>query len=162
MQNEEYRRGLPERTWRGRAPARNTCDTPWKTFRKVFFTDELLKFAVDEFNHYPKFLAANRTRPPYINEDKAWPPKWVNEEGADCPMHLTNKEYLKYITILYLLGVKRLSNSNLDDLFGPDPYMREEWLIRVTTRRDMGRFLRQVFMHLPILVHLPVQRLFAD
>ena len=59
-------------------------------------------------------------------------------------MILTAKEYLKYIAILYLLGVKGLQNTNLDDLFSTDPILDEPWLRRVTNRHDLGRFLRQV------------------
>ena len=107
-------------------------------------TDELLKFACDEFNYYPKFLASLRTRPPYIKEDVEWPPRWVNQTGAKGPMHCTPKTYLKNLAILYLLGVKHLNTANLDDLFGNDPFLREEWLCQLTTRRELGRFLRQV------------------
>ena len=140
-------RALPERTWRQRTPARSACSTPWSTFRKVFMTDDLLLFACKEFNHYPKFLAVNRTRPPYIAKNKAWPPVWVNQTGVKGPMNLAPKQYLKYLTILYLIGVKGLNNTNLDDLFSTDPIMREEWLCKITTRQDLGRFLRQVSMH---------------
>ena len=59
-------------------------------------------------------------------------------------MHLSAKQYLKYIAIIYLLGVKGLNNCNLDDLFSSDPILREDWLCRATSRRDLGRFLRQV------------------
>ena len=137
-------RGLPEHCWRSRPPARNTCDTPYSTFRKVFLTDELLDFALQEFNHYPKTLAARRTRPHYVPARYQWPPKWVNDTGRDGPMVLNKKQYLKYIMILYLLGVKHLNNTNLDDMFSNDPILREEWLCKVTNRRDFGRFLRQV------------------
>ena len=137
-------RDLPEHTWRERAPPRTTCSTPWSTFRKCFLTDELLQFAVEEFNHYPKFLAAQRTRPPFVPKNQQWPPKWVSQDGARGPMYLTVKEYLKFLAILYLLGVKKLSDCNLDDLFSNDPVLREPWLCRITTRNDLGRFLRQV------------------
>ena len=59
-------------------------------------------------------------------------------------MYLTVKEYLKFLAILYLLGVKKLSDCNLDDPFSNDPVLREPWLCRITTRNDLGRFLRQV------------------
>ena len=137
-------RALPEYAWRYRAPSRATTATPWSTFRKVFFTDELLAFAVDEFNHYPKYLAASRTRPPYVPRNKQWPPKWVNDSGPDGPMHLTGPQYMKYILILYLLGVKGLNNANIADMFSNKPILREEWLCQVTSRRDLQRFLRQV------------------
>ena len=106
--------------------------------------DELVRFACKEFNHYPKFLAANRTRPHYIRGDRQWPPKWVSVTGREGPLTLTPKEYLKYVAILYLLGVKGLSGASLQDLFSRDPILREEWLCRVTNRNDLQRFLRQV------------------
>ena len=59
-------------------------------------------------------------------------------------MHIDRKQFLKYVCILYLLGVKGMQQRNLDDMFSRDPIMREDWLCRVTNRRDMGRFIRQV------------------
>ena len=118
--------------------------TPFSTFRKAHLTDELVDFAVQEFNHYPNFLRAHRNRPPYIPPDRVWPPLWVNETGRDGPMHLDRKGFIKHICILYLLGVKGLATANLDDLFSRDPIMREEWLCKITTRRDIRRFIRQV------------------
>ena len=138
---------LPEHSWCGHAPPRSTCDTPWSVFRKVFFTDEMVKFACEEFNHYPKTLAAKRTRPHYVAKNLPWPPKWVNEEGREGPMKLTPRQYMKYILILYLLGAKRLNECNLDDLFSNHPIMQEKWLKQVTNRRDFRRFLRQVTRH---------------
>ena len=159
----EVVRSMPEFSWRTRAPPRNTCATPFSTFRKVFFTDELIEFAVKEFNHYPKTLAAMRTRPPYIRKDLQWPPVWVNQEGRLGPMKLTVKEYVKYIAILYLLGVKGLQTTNLDDLFSTDPILREPWLCRVTNRHDLGRFLRQVRgRSLLFYIVSSVSRLVAD
>ena len=134
---------MPEHSWRERTP-RSTCETPWSTFRKAFLTDELLRFAVREFNHYPKTLAAMRDRPHYVRANLQWPPAWVGASGRLGPMNLTTKDYLKYIAILYLLGAKGLQNSNLDDLFSSDPVLREEWLCKITNRHDLGRFLRQV------------------
>ena len=118
--------------------------TTWSTFRKVYLTDELVEFAVTEFNHYPKILAATRQRPPFVPERYQWPPAWVNDDGRDGRMQLTKNEFLKYICILYLLGVKGLQNTSLKDLFSRDPFMREEWLCRLTNLRDIQRFLRQV------------------
>ena len=120
--------------------------TPWSTFRKIFLTNEMIDFAVLEFNHYPKTLAARRTRPPYIPKNKSWPPKWVNETGRTGPMELNRHQFLKYICILYLLGVKRLQDTNLEDLFSVDPIMREDWLRDITNKNDMQRFLRQVYV----------------
>ena len=137
-------RHLPEHAWRHGLPRRSNFSTPWNTWRKVFFTDEMVDFALTEFNHYPKTLASMRTRPPYVPKGKEWPPKWVNETGRGGPMHLNKHQYLKYICILYLLGVKNLNNTSLDDLFSANPIMRENWLCEITTRRDLGRFLRQV------------------
>ena len=99
--------------------------TPWSTLRKVFLTDELVEFATNEFNHYPKTLAAMRARPFYIPAHLEWPPKWVNKTDRDGPMKLTPKQFLKYLGILYLLGAKCLQSCSLDDLFSRDPVMRE-------------------------------------
>ena len=137
-------RHLPEHAWRHGLPRRSNFTTPWNTWRKVFFTDEMVAFALEEFNHYPKTLASMRTRPPYIPKEREWPPKWVSEKGRCGPMQLNKEQYLKYICILYLLGAKNLNNTSLDDLFSTNPIMRENWLCEVTTRRDLGRFLRQV------------------
>ena len=145
-------RGLPQHTWRQRPLPRGTCATPWSTLRKVFLTDELVKFAVHEFNFYPKSLAAQRTRPSYIPEGREWPPKWVNQVGSNGPMHLTPEKFLKMILILFLLGAKGLSNTNLDDMFSINPIMREHWLCNITTRREIGRFLRQVSVNVLCVV----------
>ena len=118
--------------------------TPWHVFRKAFLTDELVAFAVAEFNHYPRCLAASRTRPFYIPDNQVWPPKWVNQSDYQGPMHLTNKEFLKYIDILYILGVKGLGDATISDLFSNDPVLREEWLCKITSRNDLSRFIRQV------------------
>ena len=141
---EPYPRALPELTWRSKAPPRTYTATPWATFRKIFFTDELLTFATEEFNHYPQTLRAMRARPSYIPEGREWPPKWVSDEGRDGPMRLTKRQYLKYILILYLLGAKGLNNANLDTLFSTCPCLGEPWLRSITNGRDFGRFLRQV------------------
>ena len=87
-------RRLPCHTWRGRCPPRNTCSTPFKTFISQCFTKELSEFARREFNYYPRFLGAQRTRPHYINKNRAWPPKWVHAKGRDGPMYLSYKEYM--------------------------------------------------------------------
>ena len=58
-------------------------------------------------------------------------------------MRLSRNEFLKYVCVLHLLGVKHLGDTSLDDMFSRDPIMREDWLCRVTNRRDLGRFLRQ-------------------
>ena len=118
--------------------------TPWTTFRKCWLTDELVDFAVLEFNAYPTFLAATRQRPPYVPDRYEWPPKWVSDTGRDGRMKINRVQFLKFIMILYLLGAKGLHNANLNDLFSNDPILREEWLCRLTTRRELGRFLRQV------------------
>ena len=118
--------------------------TPWNTFRKAYFTNDLVDFALTEFNQYPVYLAANRTRPPYIPGRYPWPPKWVTETAREGRMKLNRQEFLKYIMILYLLGAKGLADRPLDEMFSNDPIMREEWLCQLTTRRDMRRFLRQV------------------
>ena len=130
----------------------NVCvcaiQTPWSTLRKVYLTDELVDFAVEEFNHYPNYLRAFRNRPAYIPDHLPCPPKWVNETGRDGPMHLDRNGFLKFIlilyVILYLLGVKRLQACSLPDLFSRDPIMREDWLCTVTNKRDLNRFIRQV------------------
>ena len=82
-------------------------------------------------------------------------------------MILTAKEYLKYIAILYLLGVKGLQSANLDDLFSTDPILGEPWLRRATNRHDLGRFLRQVCLFVfckttqcDTLTHLPRDTIF--
>lgn len=58
-------------------------------------------------------------------------------------MLLEEGEYMKFILIIYLLGVKGLNNANIVDMFGNDPVMREEWLCQATNRHDLQRFLRQ-------------------
>ena len=118
--------------------------TPWNTFRKAYFNNDLVDFALTEFNQYPVYLAANRQRPPYIPERYQWPPQWVTDTGRDGRMKLNRQEFLKYIAILYLLDAKGLADRPLDLMFSNDPIMREEWLCKLTTRRDMRRFLRQV------------------
>ena len=109
-------------------------------------TNELVDFAVHEFNAYPRFIAAMRTKPPYLPEGQVWPPKWVLKPTTDKdgPMVMTRKKFLKNLCILYLLGVKGLATANLDDLFPRDPVLREGWLCNLTNRRDFKRFLRQV------------------
>ena len=59
-------------------------------------------------------------------------------------MTLTVKQFVKYIAILYLLGVKGLAESTISDMFSDDPILREEWLCKITSRNDLTRFLRQV------------------
>ena len=122
--------------------------TPWSTFRKVFLTDELIAFAVREFNYYPTSLKATRTRPTYIPQNQEWPPKWVYQTGVEGPLTLTEKDFLRNLAILYLLGVKGLASANIYDLFSNDPYLREDWLCKTTTRRDFTRFIRQVTLTL--------------
>ena len=107
-------------------------------------TDDLIDFAVREFNAYPKFLAVMRNRPHYVPRHQEWPPKWVNEHGRDGPMLIDKQKFLRYVCILYLLGVRGLQNANLDDMFSRSPLLRENWLCRLTNRRELGRFLRQV------------------
>ena len=118
--------------------------TPFSTFRKVFLTEELLDFAVQEFNYYPKSLAAQRTRPYYVPANMEWPPKWVNATGRDGPMLMTKQKMLKILDILYLLGVKKLGGTSINDMFSDDPYLREDWLCKTTSRNDLQRFIRQV------------------
>ena len=67
-------------------------------------------------------------------------------------MHLTPEKFLKMILILFLLGVKGLSNTNLDDMFSTNPIMREQWLCNITSRREIGRFLRQVSVNVLCVV----------
>ena len=118
--------------------------TPWDTYFKVELTDKLIEFAVNEFNYYPKFLAAQRTRPWYAPENKQWPPKWVNETGRKGPMKLDKKGFIKFLMIFHLLGVKGLGGACVDEMFSKDPVLREEWLCKCTNRNDFQRFLRQV------------------
>ena len=75
--------------------------------------------------------------------NQEWPPKWVNQTGIDGPMTLTKGQFLKYLGIIYLMGVKKLGGNNLADLFSANPILREEWLCKTTTRRNLQRFLRQ-------------------
>ena len=103
-----------------------------------------MDFAVIEFNAYPTYLAATRQRPPYVPDRYEWPPKWVSDTGRDGRMKINRVQFLKFIMILHLLGAKGLHNANLNDLFSNNPITREEWLCRLTTRRELGRFLRQV------------------
>ena len=103
-----------------------------------------MEFAVIEFNHYPKALAATRQRPHYVPARYQWPPKWVTDNGREGFMVLTKNEFLRYLMVIYLLGVKGLGSANLKDLFSKNPLLREEWLCTVTNLRDLTRFIRQV------------------
>ena len=72
-------------------------------------------------------------------------------------MVITCKEFLRYLCVIYLLGVKGLASANLKDLFSNDPFMREPWLCKVTTLRDLRRFIRQVCARACLCVILCVQ-----
>ena len=85
-----------------------------------------------------------RTRPYYVPANHEWPPKWVFEKGRLGPMNINKQQFCKFIAILYILGVKGLGGTNINDMFSYDPYLREEWLCQTTTRHDLQRFLRQV------------------
>ena len=104
----------------------------------------MLDFAVKEFNHYPNTLRASRVTPPYIKKNQAWPPKWVYKTGHEGPMTLNRHGFLRFIIVLYLLGVKKCGHRDLKDLYSNDPILGEKWLQRMCSRNDLQRFIRQV------------------
>ena len=59
-------------------------------------------------------------------------------------MVLNRHGFLKHITALYLMGVKKCGHRDLKELFSNDPILGEPWLKKITTRNDMQRFIRQV------------------
>ena len=64
--------------------------------------------------------------------------------GTKGPMTLNRNGFLKFILVLYLLGVKKCGHRDLKELFSNDPILGEPWLKKITNRNDMQRFIRQV------------------
>ena len=53
-----------------------------------FVTPAMWELGLTEFNHYPKHIAAQQVRPPWIPSNQPWPPKWVEK-----PLKFTMSEY---------------------------------------------------------------------
>ena len=104
-----------------------------------FITPEMWILGLDEFNHYPKHIAAQQVRPPWIASNQPWPPKW-----CENPLEFNLAEYQHHTMLLHMLGLKKLGKSSVRTMFSTDEFLQEKWLKDYTTRAKFEGFLRQL------------------
>ena len=111
---------------------------PWQC-HNFFFTDSMWELGAARASAYPKTLAAQTTRPPWVAKNLMWPPAWTSKAriyDVNTYQHMT--------MILHLMGLKHCGNQRLRQMFGNDELYTESWLKDRCSRLEFESFLRQV------------------
>ena len=94
-----------------------------------FFTEEMWDDSVKSFNAYPKYMAAQQTRPPWTPANQPWPPLWTAN-----PLVFSKEDYQHHTMLLHLMGVKRLGSNSVRKMFSTAELHVEAWLKKLTSR----------------------------
>ena len=111
---------------------------PWQC-HQFFFTPEMWELGTAQANVYPKALAAQTARPPWVPKTCKWPPAWTNKAKI-----YDVRTYQHMTMVLHLLGLKHSSKNRYRPMFGTDELYKEDWLKRRCSRLDFEAFLRQL------------------
>ena len=106
---------------------------------QFFFTEDMWKLGLNEFNQYPRHIHAQQVRPPWVPSNQPWPPKW-----CENPLRFNMEEYKHHTMLLHMLGLKRCGDHSVRSMFSKDRVLSEHWLKDLTSRIKFEGFLRQL------------------